>query len=409
MATTASSSSSSTSSIRNDASMDDATGLPTPMSECRSLDDDAAFPMDRFPTPEDESSDDESEPEAEGELEDEGSGHHHSSSPGASTSILASVAKKHKYPVLLPGQKPTGPWLRGLRTELTQELEHLRVETAAAGDGVKNLLYETALLQSRLNKEIKATNKAIETFRSIVDPRWIDFAMQKAEEAVETGMLEDFGDWLADEDEELSEIQDEGKEPKAQETESESSLKRKRDDNESETESDVDAREAEEVELSITVSVPPGKRRKLSGDSNDGYGSSVSAVARGRRRAAALVVSLATTNEDETLVEGSSRAEEQTPADEDDSCGSNVPPPGAQAHVSKTSASSRAPVIVPPRAVVTVGPAASTNGNAVSPTQNTQGTEVVRRRGGRPLRRQYQRIVQDDKGEPIIVDYRHRS
>ncbi|KAJ2933171.1 hypothetical protein H1R20_g3892, partial [Candolleomyces eurysporus] len=395
--------------------MDDATGLPTPMSECKALDDDTSFPMDRFPTPKDESSDDESEHEAEGELEGEESSHHHSSSPVASTSILASVAKKHKYPALLPGQKPTGPWLRGLRTELTQELEHLRVETAAASDGVKDLLYETALLRSRLNKEMKATNKAIETFRSIVDPRWIDFAMQKAEEAVETGMLGDFGDWLGDEDEEFPEIQNKGEEltdkPKAQEIESESSLKRKRDDNESDTESDLDAREAEEVELSITVSVSPGKRRKLSGDSNDGYGSSVSAVARGRRRTAALVVSLPTTNEDQTLVGASSRGEGPTPADEDDYRGSNVPPPpGAQlAPVSKTSASGRAPVIGPPRAVVAVGPAASTNGNAVSPTQNTQGTEIVRRRGGRPLRRQYQRIVQDDKGEPIIVDYRHRS
>ena len=169
----------------------------------------------------------------------------------------------------------------------------------------------------------------------------------------------------------------------------------------------------------------------MSGDSNDGYGSSVSgtschlrryirrpvvltrdsAVARGRRRAAALVVSLATTNEDQTLVEASSRGEGPTPADEDDHRGSNVPPPlGIQpAPVSKTSASGRAPVIGPPRTVVAVGPAASTNGNAVSPTQNNQGTEIVRRRGGRPLRRQYQRIVQDDKGEPIIVDYRHRS
>lgn len=191
MATTGSTSSGSTS---NDASIDDATGLPTPKSECQALEDDPPFPMDRFPTP-------------DNEFGDRSAENHHSTSPGPSTAPLANVAQQHRYPLLPPGEEPTGRWLRGLRTELTQELYNLHVETSQASQDIKDLLYETALLQSRLNKEITATNKAIESFRSIVDPRWVDFAMQKAEEAVETGVLEDFDDWL--EDGEDSEFQDE--------------------------------------------------------------------------------------------------------------------------------------------------------------------------------------------------------
>ncbi|KAJ2912869.1 hypothetical protein MD484_g7557, partial [Candolleomyces efflorescens] len=411
MATTGSTSSSSgsTNSLSNDASIDDATGLPTPMSECQALEDDQSFPMEPFPSP----------PEEFGPVEVQNGGQ--SPSPGRPTALLANAAQQNRSPrTILPlGKKPTVQWVRGLRTELTEELFKLRVETAEASRDIKDLLYETALLQSRLNKEITATNKAIESFRSMVDPRWVDFAMQKAQEAVETGVLEDFDDWLPDEDEEDQGIQGEEKMPidkgKARETKSNNSLKRKRDDGESETESDIDAREAEEVELSITVPVSPGKRRKLSGESNDGYGSSISAVAQGKRRAIALGVSFATTNQEKTLVEASPRDVGEGTSRRHNTRGFSVVLPSGSdvqiAPITETSASARAPGFVRrPRAIVAPAPIAPTaNGSMASPAQDTQKVETAPRRGGRPLRRQYQRVAQNAKGEPIAVDYRHRS
>jgi hypothetical protein len=100
-------------------------------------------------------------------------------------------------------------------------------------------------------------------------------------------------------------------------------------------------------------------------------------------------------------------------ANENDSRGSTVllPPDVQLAPITETSASARAPVFARRSdAVVAAGPVALTvNGKTTSRTQNTQATGIVPRQGGRPLRRQYQRVAQNAKGEPIVVDYRHRS